>query len=611
MSRADHPSAELYFKAFEDRTPCPPVPASPARDLLFQALAVAAATLGAAYLGWRWSASLNPDALAWSVVVALAETFAYLGAVLFLLSLWRVEDPSPRPAPATLNEIRAAPASADRPLRVDILIATYDEPTELVRLSVQDAKRITYPHPIRIEVHVLDDGRRPAMAAMAREEGVRYVTRETSVGYKAGNLTNGLELTDGDLVVVCDADTRAFPELLTETLGYFRDPAVAWVQTPQWFYDVHTGTPLPGWLGARLGAAGRLLGRAVQALVGPIAIGADPLGCDPQAFYDLVQRCRNWCNASFCCGAGSIHRREALMEGALKRFADQVAATARPFTEGIVDLALRSEAAPVALAQAARHTDLEPYRFHVSEDIYTSIALHADPARGWKSVYHPRVLSRMLSPQDLPAWITQRFKYASGTLDIARHDNPLRMPGLSGWQKLMYGSTIYAYLAPLWTLPLLAAPLVFFFTGASPVRAFDVTFFAHLVPFLAVTRLAFMVRSWGIPSWRSEQFHLSAFWLHLRALAHVLLGRKMRFLVTPKIAERHSSLTLAAPHLTLLGLTAAGIAWRGAHLASASSPLAIAFASNVAWSVYNALLFAPFIVAAAAFRHPAVAPEAA
>jgi cellulose synthase (UDP-forming) len=596
-----------YFSRYEDRLPGEPVPASARRDLAFQALAVLAAALGASYLAWRWTSSLNPDALVYSAWIAAAETLAYVGAVLFFLSLWRTEDPPPRPPPRTANETRRDPLPRDRPLRVDVLITTYDEPPELVRLSVRDAKRITYPHPLGLRVVVLDDGRRQAVREMAREEGVDYLTRPGNVGYKAGNLRNGLEHTDGDFVVICDADTRPLPGLLDETLGYFRDPAVAWVQTPQWFYDIDPGTPLPEWLAtsARLGRAGRALGRAAEAVVGPLAVGADPLAANPQAFYDLVQRCRNWCNASFCCGAGSIHRREAVMEVALKGFAAQVAATVRPFTARVPDPALRSELAATLAGLAARKVELMPYRFHVSEDIYTSLALHSDTDRGWRSVYHPRALTRMLSPQDLLAWSVQRFKYASGTLDIARRDNPLRLRGLSAWQKLMYGATIYSYLAPLWTIPLLLAPIVFFFAGTSPVRSFDAAFFAHFLPFLVATRLAFMVRAWRVPTWRSEQYHLAAFWLHLRALAHVVRGRPIRFQVTPKVGARRRCVRLAAPHLALLAAMALGVLYRGWVVAAGAPPsVATAYVSNVFWALHNALCFAPFIAAACATARP-------
>ncbi|HET7752534.1 MAG TPA: glycosyltransferase [Anaeromyxobacteraceae bacterium] len=596
------PATRWYFSRYETRVPSEPLPESAARDFAFQVLAVMATVLGLRYLAWRWT-SLNPDAFWFSVVIAAAETLAFFGAGLFLLSLWRTGDPQRRPPPASADQIGAEPPGNRRPIRVDVLIATCNEPVDLVRLSVRDAMRLAYPHALELRVCVLDDGRRHSMREMALEEGASYVTRDTNVGYKAGNLANGLEHTDGDLVVICDADTRVFPNLLEETLGHFRDPSVAWVQTPQWFYDISQGEPLPEWLGARLGRAGRWTGRALEALVGPVAVGADPLGCDAQAFYDLVQRCRNWCNAAFCCGAGSIHRREAIMESALKQFAAQVSSAVEPFTREVADPTLRAELASALTSEAARRIEITPYKFHVSEDIYTSMALHADAERRWRSVYHPGVLTRMLSPQDLGAWTIQRFKYACGTLDIAWRDNPLRLRGLTPWQKLMYGATMYAYLAPLWTVPLLVAPLAFFFAGVTPVKAFDAVFLAHFFPFIVATRLALLVRSWRVRTWRSEQFHLSAFWLQLRALAHVVGRKHIRFDVTPKVTGSRQSAAAVAPHLALLVATVVGIVYRGALLSTGPSPMATsAFVSNVFWSMHNVLCFAPFIAAGLAVR---------
>ena len=59
---------------------------------------------------------------------------------------------------------------------------------------------------------------------------------------------------------------------------------------------------------------------------------------------------------------------------------------------------------------------INPYKFYVSEDIYTSIVLHSDPEHHWKSVLHPKVELKMLSPQDfIKTWMIQRFKYAGGS----------------------------------------------------------------------------------------------------------------------------------------------------------------------------------------------------
>jgi cellulose synthase (UDP-forming) len=217
----------------------------------------------------------------------------------------------------------------ERPLVVDVFFAIHSEDQEIVRKDLRAATTLTYSHPLDVRLHVLDAGRRPAMAAVAAEKGANHITPHDNIGFKAGNLRNAMTITSGDFVVICDADTIPSPSLLTETQGYFRNPRMAWVQTPQWFWDIPLGVPLPAALGRSFGWLGAALGRKVEALVGLIGFGEDPFGNDPQLFYDSFLRRRNWANAAFCCGAGSVHRREALMEAAIRDWATDVEEAAR------------------------------------------------------------------------------------------------------------------------------------------------------------------------------------------------------------------------------------------------------------------------------------------
>jgi cellulose synthase (UDP-forming) len=598
----EHAAArDWYFAPFEDRQPEAPVAYHAGREWLFQAAAVCALVLGGWYLAWRWTSSVNWAAWYIGVPLVAAETLAFVGTVLFFVTTWRTRDTAMAPPPARLSEIQSVPPPDDRPLSVDVLFPTYNEDPELVRLSVRDAKRMRYPHSIAINIHVLDDGARDAMREVARQEAVGYLTRASNIGSKAGNMRNALEHTGGDLLVICDADTRPFPELLERTLGYFRDRSVAWVQTPQWFYDLDEGTRLPQWLAARirLGTVGRIVGRAIERLVGPIQVGRDPFGNDPQMFYDVILRRRNWANASFGCGAGSIYRREAVMEEALKAYADEIRVEIAAVTWNVEDAELRAQLRESVGAEAARAHELTPYKFHVSEDIYTSIILHSDRERKWRSVFHPEPLSKMLSPQDLLTWTIQRFKYAGGTIDIALHDSPLLRPGLSFWQKLMYGTTIYSYFAPLWTVPLLVMPIVYFFTGITAVTSYDAAFYGHVVPFLVMNRLAFMLGTWGVTSWRGEQFYLAFFWTNLKALVHVFRGLPVKFHVTPKVKQAGNFAALVWPHIALLVLTGVGIAIRAVDIGRGDSSLG-PFVVNLFWSLWNASSLA--VMVAAAFR---------
>ena len=110
--------------------------------------------------------------------------------------------------------------------------------------------------------------------------------------------------------------------------------------------------------------------------------------------------------------------------------------------------------------------EITPFKFHASEDIYTSIMLHADKENKWESIQHPDIECKMLSTQDLDSWIKQHRRYAEGSLDIALRDNPILKRGLTWRQKLCYFNTIWSYFAPFWIIIFLLSPVIFF----SPFR---------------------------------------------------------------------------------------------------------------------------------------------
>lgn len=605
MHSPDLAMSRFYFEAFEDRRPPAPLPYSRKVEIIWQVLAIATLIAGTLYIGWRWTASLNSNALWFAIPLAAAETCALIGLFLFVANLWKVRDYPQSPPPASISECTHSGQSQDRSISVDVFITTYNEEEELVRLSIRDAMAIRYPHPIDLRVHVLDDGRRDSMRAIATEEGANYITRTNNIGFKAGNLRNAMELTSGDFIVICDADTRPFPTMLERTLGYFRDPDVAVVQTPQWFYDLPAGEQLPDVWGRMVGTPGRLLARAIEGVVGEIRIGEDPFANDPAMFYDVIQRRRNPWNAAFCCGAGSIHRREAVMFVALREFSDAIAKssdTARPRIDRLLG---RRDAEREALSRwnAAVEQELTPYKFHVSEDIYSTIVLHQDTDRNWKTVLHPEVESRMLSPQDLLSWTIQRFKYAGGSLDIFFHDNPVLKPGLSISQRIMYLATFWSYFAALWNLVFLVAPLIYLFTGIPPVDAYTGDFFAFALPFLVLNELAFMVGTWGLSGFKGKVSYLASFPISLRALWTVMRGKKISFPVTPKQRQAGNQFHLVWPQAAVILLTLGAFAYAAVMTATGRGDYSVGgLIVNGLWGLNNILAMS--IMVRAAFWKP-------
>ncbi len=122
---------------------------------------------------------------------------------------------------------------------VSIHLACYNEPPEMVRLTLDSLAALDYAH---YEVLVIDNNTKdPAVWQPVREHcetlgsRFRFFHLEPWPGYKAGALNYGLQQTDprADVVAVVDADYVVRPDWLSRLTGYFHDPGVAVVQCPQ------------------------------------------------------------------------------------------------------------------------------------------------------------------------------------------------------------------------------------------------------------------------------------------------------------------------------------------------------------------------------------------
>jgi cellulose synthase (UDP-forming) len=172
------------------------------------------------YLAWRATSTLNPDAFAYSLVLLVVESSALVSFGLFAFMTWDVAHQLP---------FRFRPGR-----RVDVYVPTYNEDASILETTLVGCNAITYPH----TTYLLDDGRRPEVEELAAQLGCVYLTRADNQHAKAGNLNAAFPHTEGEFIVVLDADTVPQPDILDKTLGYFTDERVALVQLPQEFYNL-------------------------------------------------------------------------------------------------------------------------------------------------------------------------------------------------------------------------------------------------------------------------------------------------------------------------------------------------------------------------------------
>lgn len=165
---------------------------------------------------------------------------------------------------------------------VDVFLPTAGEPLELLVNTYKYVQCLEWRGTLK--VWVLDDMGRDEVRLAAQEYGFGYLNREGSEFKKAGNLRAAYDVTDGDHIVIFDADFVPRPEFLLETVPYMDDPRVGIVQTPQVF-----PTPRKGmhWLERAAGAT-------------------------QEMFYRFIQPSRDAVEAAICCGTSAVYRRSAL-----------------------------------------------------------------------------------------------------------------------------------------------------------------------------------------------------------------------------------------------------------------------------------------------------------
>ncbi len=392
------------------------------------ALLAVASVIVLRYWFWRLTATLPEPGLTASFIFAImlfaVETYSIL---VFFLNALISADPVDRGLPKRLE--------VDQLPTVDILVPSYNEPVEMLSITLSAAKNMIYPARLRTVV-LCDDGgtdqrcnspdegiaraartRREELKALCAELGIVYSTRARNEHAKAGNMSAALERLSGDLVVVFDADHVPSRDFLARTVGYFvEDPKLFLVQTPHFFINKD---PIERNLG---------------------------LICPPEneMFYGMIHRGLDRWGGAFFCGSAAVLRRKAL--DSVGGFAGET----------------------------------------ITEDAETALEIHS---QGWTSLYLNHAMIGGLQPETFASFIQQRGRWASGMMQMLVLKNPLFRPGLSLSQRLCYLNSMSYWVFPLVRLVYLLAPLAYLFFG---VEIFVTTFgdaMAHTLGYMAVSLL--------------------------------------------------------------------------------------------------------------------------
>jgi len=164
-----------------------------------------------------------------------------------------------------------------QPASVAVFITVYGEPLDVIRRTATAARGLRGEH----STWILDDGRSDDVRDLAAELRVGYLRRLSSGGAKAGNVNHALSQVKTDYFCIFDADFAPLRDFLYETMPFFADADVAFVQTPQSYGNLRNF----------------------------VSRGA---GYMQTVFYRFVQPGRNHFNAAFCVGTNVVFRRTAI-----------------------------------------------------------------------------------------------------------------------------------------------------------------------------------------------------------------------------------------------------------------------------------------------------------
>lgn len=264
-------------------------PAAMRKPLMQRAVVAVVALVVGRYLWWRLTVTVLPtegitpeSVLIWTLFGI--EMLAWTDAGIMFLALLARTDRSPE---ADLHEarLRALPP-AELP-EVDVLIATYNEPLDVLEKTILGALVLDWPMD-RLNVWVLDDGRRDWLRDYCAAHGARYLTRTGNAHAKAGNINAAIKRTAAPFFLVLDADFVPQRQFLFRAMGFFQDPRIGIVQIPHNFFN---SDPMQASLGLR---------RA--------------LPDDQRFFFDTLMPGRDGWDCAFCCGSNGIVRRSAIEE---------------------------------------------------------------------------------------------------------------------------------------------------------------------------------------------------------------------------------------------------------------------------------------------------------
>lgn len=434
--------------------------------------------------------NFSPAIALFSVVLFLAELHTIFHFYGMFYSLW------PR------NYTQYNELNPDRDLRVNMLICVCGEPEEIVKNTIEGAKKAAAKYETIIKpkykpkIVVLNDGMAAKkdnwrqIKSLAEGLKVGYLARETTKGFKAGNINNGIDNLpttnpDKTIDIIFDADFMALDNFLLEILKPFKNKKVDFVQSPQRYQNEVT------WV-AKAAAAHQIF------------------------FFDHICPAKGYDNSLFLCGTNFAIKRSALLE-------------------------------------VGKMDD----RF-ITEDYATSLNLHL---KGKVGVFMEKVLALGIAPSSMKAYSSQQQRWSKGNFDVtSAYLWQLLFGSLSLRQKFHYLLSATYYLIGLRDMILILAPIPYLFFGIPLIRGNTLHFLLFIYGPLLIYNFILYVILFRHPI-KSLILDIVSFPVFVASLISAVFKKKLGFVITIKGYQKENPLKVYRLQLGIAVLLIAGLVY--------------------------------------------------
>lgn len=217
--------------------------------------------------------------LFFAILVLFIEIWEFFEFLIYYLNILIVKKENPKIP--DLSKIKEYPD-------IDILIATLNEPENILKETILACKNLKYPDNLKIHIYLCDDGNRKNIKELSKEMKINYLTRTTNKNAKAGNYNHALQHLKSPFVATFDADMVPTSNFLLTTLPFFFEgkEEVGFVQLPQSFKN-------PDIFQYRF----KLFNK---------------IPFEQDYFYHSIQIAKNYTNSAVYCGTNTLFSRKAL-----------------------------------------------------------------------------------------------------------------------------------------------------------------------------------------------------------------------------------------------------------------------------------------------------------